>query len=134
MLHPYYNYRTYGSSLHSHNPGSPGVIHRRSEKSFSMRVAYDYHDTSCDVGRVDKVQPKAKFKVEVKVSCKDPGCDLRGRKIQVFDHEGKLAGEGTLTERHTLILITWHIGWVEVTAPERENFYTWKAVFPQQGP
>lgn len=83
---------------------------------------------------VTEVTVGEEFDVEIAVICLTAGCSLRGKNIQVRDHNYVLVGSGTLTDTfYNLRYMKWAFrGRVRVKAPLEAGVYTWIAEFPRQ--
>lgn len=106
------------------------VSHERTAAEFSFTVK-EHHATSMAVWDViSPVVVKSKSKVKVGVKC-SVGCQLTGKQIEIYDHEGQKAAAGTLGD------VPWagtdNLYWTEITLPALQTvgYYTWQARFAE---
>ena len=106
-----------------------GVLHEESLEEFSFIVKP--HATILEVWDVpSSIVLGGKFEVKLGAKC-SAGCDLTGREIEIYDHEGARAATATLGEVSGSDELC--CAQVVLVAPGTERRYRWTAKYPEPG-
>jgi len=104
-----------------------GVVHEESSAPFSFIVKP--HSTSIAVWDIPSpIAFNDKFKIKVGVKC-SAECTLTGKKIAVYDQEGKQVATGALGGVPSPGTSALYWAEVEVEAPGVEGYYRWRVKF-----
>jgi hypothetical protein len=107
---------------------SDGVLHAPILTAFSF--ATKAHATSVNVwGLPSAIAAGEGFALKIGVKC-SAGCDLAGRALSIFDHEGRQVGDGWLLNEVWPGTSALYFAEVEAKAPLTAGAYVWQVKAP----